>query len=216
MPSPGGEGAPASPFTSLSRLRRPREGDRAAGEGVNFLGGPCSVLRAADSRPYGLPTHESAGDREGRPYGGTGRRGRRPLRSHDSRRAPGGVGPYGENRGRMISAPTRHCVVCASLTTGDSQRAAEASAPTGPAKMECCEFRPRVPRYPNPQPSEAGLDWKGRRKEGSPSAAPPLPIKAGALMGTLVLTIYVHYALRKAPCLKKILLGNLIALSIRE
>ena len=35
-------------------------------------------------------------------------------------------------------------------------------------------------------------------------------------MGTLVSTIYIHYALRKAPCLKQILLGNLIALSIRE
>ena len=59
---------PLSPFTSLSRLRRPREGDRAAVEGVNVLGGPCSIQRAADSRPYGLTTHDSAGDREGRPY----------------------------------------------------------------------------------------------------------------------------------------------------
>ena len=65
----------------------------------------------------------------------------------------------------------------------------------------------RQPCLPLP-PAAAGLP--------SPSAAPPLPIKAGALMGTLVSTIYIHYALRKAPCLKQILLGNLIALSIRE
>ena len=50
----------------------------------------------------------------------------------------------------------------------------------------------RQPCLPLP-PAAAGLP--------SPSAAPPLPIKAGALMGTLVLTIYVHYALRSPPCL---------------
>ena len=50
----------------------------------------------------------------------------------------------------------------------------------------------RQPCLPLP-PAAAGLP--------SPSAAPPLPIKAGALMGTLVLTIYLHYALRSPPCL---------------
>ena len=52
----------------------------------------------------------------------------------------------------------------------------------------------RQPCLPLP-PAAAGLP--------PPSAAPPLPIKAGALMGTLVLTIYVHYALRSPPCLKQ-------------
>ena len=86
---------------------------------------------------------------------------------------------------RLASAKRRE-----SLTPcGDTKNAAGLRFP-----LHFSTAAERQPCLPLP-PAAAGLP--------SPSAAPPLPIKAGALMGTLVLTIYVHYALRSPPCLKQ-------------